>query len=92
MDNQDSAASEVRSDALLASMTPRERRYAHHFLSACEEGVGHCVPRRMRYRLREIGLMRWVGGPWFEPTAKLWEMEPALSAMYPDFGEDANIY
>jgi len=88
--NTEKTRTELGSKALLASMTPEERYYANHFLSACDEGVGFCVPRKMRYRLRELGLMRWVGGRWFDVTDKLRDMEPLLTAMCPDFDQDAN--
>jgi hypothetical protein len=84
------AGSPSSSRPLLASMTPDERYYAHHFMAACDERVEFSVPREMRYRLRELGLMRWVGGRYFEVTDTLRDMNADLMGMYTDFGRDAN--
>ena len=64
-------------------MTKDEKHFAHHFyVAVADDHVGFSVPKAMRYRLRELGLMNWKGGNYFETTNLLIDMMPLLNQWY----------
>ena len=73
---------------LLSEMTEDEKHFAWHFyIAVVEDGCGFTMPKDMRYRLRELGLMQWKGGNYFETTDLLHALMPMLndwhSQVYP---------
>jgi len=70
------------SKSLVGSMTAEEKYAAWHFYTAvADDQVPFCVDKKMRSRLRELGLMKWVGGNIFETTELLAEIYPTLDRM-----------
>ena len=51
--------------------TPEEIKAAHRFMETCEDGEGYDVPKQMMRRLAEIGLVRHVGGGYYEATEQM---------------------
>ncbi|KWU26289.1 hypothetical protein [Burkholderia cenocepacia] len=52
-------------------LTEEERAAALRFVSTCEDGEGYDVPKPMMMRLRELGLVKHLGGGWYEGTPAL---------------------
>lgn len=69
-------------DQVIAGMTLDERYAAWHFYTAVvEDNEAFSVGKKMRDRLRELGLMKWVGGNYFEITEALANIYPTLNGM-----------
>jgi hypothetical protein len=62
----------------LIHMNEDEKHFALHFYYACEEGVSFDIPKSVRARLRELELMEWKGGNYFDVTQKLERLKPLL--------------
>ena len=53
------------------TLTDEERTAALRFISTCEDSEGYDVPKPMMRRLSELGLVKHLGGGWYEGTAAL---------------------